>query len=205
MLGVVTVHSLARSNTGPCLAKCYSTRLQGFHRCNSPNDCTYHKIHGRMPRLRIASSCSACSLSQQAFCLQASTHPRLSSHWRPSPLAWPPSSAIFFSSLRALLTRVSPSATRCRRSPKIAAARLEAPRLVHGHTSETATHTHGHRQTDTHTHQHINAQRDSWPWKYSCSRLHLSSCTSRIYPGSPSSAPGFSWAYIWFGHLGIGV
>ena len=111
----------------------------------------------------------------------------------------------FFSSLRALLTRVSPSATRCRRSPKIAAARLEAPRLVHGHTSETATHTHGHRQTDTHTHQHINAQRDSWPWKYSCSRLHLSSCTSRIYPGSPSSAPGFSWAYIWFGHLGIVV
>ena len=111
----------------------------------------------------------------------------------------------FFSSLRALLTRVSPSATRCRRSPKIAAARLEAPRLVHGHTSETATHTHGHRQTDTHTHQHINAQRDSWPWKYSCSRLHLSSCTSRIYPGSPSSAPGFSWAYFWFGHLGIGV
>ena len=61
------------------------------------------------------------------------------------------------------------------------------------------------RRTHTHTLTNTNAQRDSWPWKYSCSRLHLSSCTSRIYPGSPSSAPGFSWAYFWFGHLGIGV
>ena len=203
---MVTVHSLARSNTGPCLAKCYSTRLQGFHRCNSPNDCTYHKIHGRMPRLRIASSCSACSLSQQAFCLQASTHPRLSSHWRPSPLAWPPSSAIFFPALEPFLPECPLRLLGVDDPPRLLLLGLKLLGLfMDTHQKPPLILTGTDRRTHTHTLTNTNAQRDSWPWKYSCSRLHLSSCTSRIYPGSPSSAPGFSWAYIWFGHLGIGV
>ena len=86
-----------------------------------------------------------------------------------------------------LLTPFSPSARRCPRSPKIAAARPEAPRLVRGYTSQGRLIL-MHRQADTHQH-HINAQRDSWTWQCSCSGLHLSSCKTQMYPGCPSSDP----------------